>query len=101
MIWMDLLRSRVEQTSQANVARELSVSDTTISLVLSDKYPAKTDKIATKVIAKYAVIACPFLEREISGAECRDYHTREVPTSSGFAMRHWRTCQECPNRRPK
>jgi hypothetical protein len=100
-MWLDILKSRVEASSMGIVADELELSRTTISLVVNGKYPASTDKIATKVIARYSTIACPFLEREITGAECRDFHTREAPTSSPFAMRHWRACQGCSHRRPK
>ena len=100
-MWLDLLKERVAASGAGKVADELEVSRTTVSLVLNGKYPASTEKFATRVIARYSTIDCPFLDREISGAECREFHTREVPTSSGFAMRHWRTCQGCPNRRPK
>ena len=100
-MWLDLLRAKVAETSMGVVADEIEVSRTTVSLVLAGKYPAKLDKIETRVIARYARIACPFLEREISGAECRDFHTRETPTSSPFAVRHWRACQGCQHRRPK
>jgi len=100
-MWLELLRKRVADSSMGKVADELDLSRTAVSLVLAGKYPAKTDRIAGRVIDTYARIQCPFLEREISGAECRDFHTREAPTSSPFAMRHWRACQNCPNRRPK
>jgi hypothetical protein len=97
--WLELLRDRVKNSSMGRIAFELGVSRTTISLVLSGKYPARTDKIAGRVTDIYARIQCPFLAREISGSECRDFHTRETPTSSPFAMRHWRACQSCSNRR--
>ena len=104
--WLDLLRERVSATSIGAVSREMKakgydISTTTISLVLREKYPAKTDKIETLIVSAYSRISCPFLEREIAGAECREFHTRDVPTSSPYAMRHWRACQGCPNRRPK
>ncbi len=100
-MWLELLRARVEATSMGKTADELGVSRTTISLVLAGKYPAKTDRLELKVLVRYGRIECPFLAREITFAECRNYHTREAPTSSPFAMRHWRACQNCPNRRPK
>lgn len=100
-MWLDLLKKRVDESSMGKVAEELQCSRTAVSLVLAGKYPASTEKFATRVIARYARIPCPFLEREISGAECREFHTRETPTSSPFAMRHWRACQGCQHRRPK
>lgn len=99
--WRDLLEARIAGSSMGKVADELEVSRTTVSLIVNGKYPASTEKFATRVIARYATIACPFLERDISGAQCREYHTRDVPTSSPFAMRHYRACQGCQHRRPK
>ncbi|SOD42297.1 LacI family transcriptional regulator [Nitrosovibrio sp. Nv4] len=103
MSWMELLISAVAATNKAKVASDLGVSRTAISLVVSGKYPAKTDKIATKVIETYGRVTCPHLRVEISLSECKTYHTGQVPTSSPRAMKHWRACQTCPNnqaRRP-
>ena len=101
-MWLDLLKQAVERTSCAAVAKELSteskaVSRTTISLVVSGKYPAKTDKIAELVINTFGRVECPFTSEEITLAECKKHHTSAVPTSSPRAMKHWRACQGCPN----
>ena len=99
--WLELLRGKVKEpgASMGSVATDLQMSRTTVSLVLSGKYPASTDKIAARVMQTYGRVECPFLREEISGAQCADYHQRPAPTSSPFAMRHWRACQGCPNRR--
>lgn len=99
MTWLDLLRSNVQASSQGKVATDLGLKAPTISLVLSGKYPASTDRIAQRVVRVYGRVQCPHLAEEISGAQCHDYHSRPAPTSSPFAMRHWRECQGCPNRR--
>lgn len=93
--WLFLLRQAVENNSITAVALSLDVSRTTISLVLSGKYPAKTDKIAARVIDQFARLTCPHTGADISHAECRRLSTRAVPTSSPQAMRHWRACQCC------
>lgn len=97
MTWMDLLISAVEASNKAQVAENLGVSRTTVSLVVDGKYPAKTDRIAAKVIELYGRVTCPHLGVEISLSECKTYHTGQVPTSSPRAMKHWRACQTCPN----
>lgn len=94
-MWMTLLKDAVDRTSKAAVAVELGVSRTTISLVVDDKYPASTDKIAERVLNTYGRITCPFLGSEITLAECKKHHTSTVPTSSPRAMKHWRACQGC------
>lgn len=94
-MWLTLLQQAVDAENITQVAARLKVSRTTISLVLADKYPASKDRIAARVLDVYGRIRCPFMDREIVQAECRDYRTRAVPTSSPRAMQHWRACQGC------
>ena len=93
--WLELLRNAVEKSSMTAVAGKLDVSRTAISLVLSGKYPAKTNKIAVKVLNAYARLVCPHTGTDINHAECSALSTSAVPTSSPQAMRHWRACQSC------
>lgn len=94
-MWLTMLKQAVERSSKAAVALELGVSRTTISLVVDEKYPAKTDKIEQLVLNTYGRVTCPFTCSEISLAECKKQHTSAVPTSSPRAMKHWRACQGC------
>lgn len=95
--WLTILRAatQAEGQSMQTVADNLEVSRTTISLVLADKYPAKTDKIAAKVLDMYARVTCPHTGIEITHANCRATSTANTPTSSPQAMRQWRACQSC------
>lgn len=93
--WMTLLQEAVIATSMTAVAFKLDVSRTTISLVLSGQYPAKTDKVAAKVLDVYARLTCPHTGVEITYGECRTTATAPTPTSSPQAMRQWRACQSC------
>ncbi|AKH37272.1 MULTISPECIES: hypothetical protein [Nitrosomonas] len=97
-MWREILNARVAASSKAQVAAELGVSRTAISLIVHDKYPADTRHIAAKVIEIYGRIRCPHLGLEISQAQCREYHSRRPPTSSPRAMKHWRACQNCMQR---
>ncbi len=102
-MWLALLKKAVEApgASQGSVGKALGLRGSTISLVLSGKYPAKTDKVAARVLAVFGHVQCPHLGEELTGAKCIEFHSRAAPTSSPFAMRHWRACQACPNRREK
>jgi len=106
-MWLDLLRDAAKATSKQAVADELSrlgkkkIGRTAISLILNGKYPAKTERIETLVLTRYARVQCPHLNENIPFAQCRDHHTKDAPTHSPFAMRHWRACQECQHRRTK
>lgn len=94
-MWLTLLQQAVAASNITQVAAKLEVSRTTISLALSGNYPAKTDKIAARVLDVYGRISCPFLGAEIVQAECRAQRSSAVPTSSPRAMQHWRACQGC------
>jgi hypothetical protein len=94
-MWRELLNAKVAATSKAQVALDLGVSRTAISLVVHDKYPADTRHIASRVLEVYGRIPCPHLGVEISQAKCREYHSSQPPTSSPRAMKHWRACQNC------
>lgn len=98
MNWLALLRDAVKATSVTAVAAELGLANhTAVSLVLNGKYPAKTDRIADRVMLRYGHVECPFLEKQITFAECREFHGAEAPTSSQFDLRHWKACQGCAN----
>ncbi|GHD63752.1 XRE family transcriptional regulator [Jeongeupia chitinilytica] len=96
--WLTLLRAEAERTSMRAVADRLGYSPASISLVLGDKYPGKTDRIAAAVLAKLDTIACPHLGQALTGDLCRQYALRDVPTSSPAAAAHWRACQSCKHR---
>lgn len=97
-MWRELMIAAIEQTSITQVALDLGVSRTAISLIFHDKYPASPQHIAQRVMAVYGRVECPYLGQEISHAQCADYHTRRPPTSSPRAMKHWRTCQTCAHK---
>lgn len=98
-----LLRAAVAApgVSQASVAKKIGVSATAVCLGLAGNYGASTDRLSQKVIIALGRVHCPHLDEEISRKQCNEYSTRTAPTSSPFAMRHWRACQTCPNRRSK
>ena len=96
--WLDQLRARVESTSIAHVARELGYSRTALSLVLSGKYLGDTKRMEQRAAETFNERHhCPFLEREISGAECRLIARKPFNSSSPLAARQWRTCRSCPH----
>lgn len=94
-MWLAMLRQAVEASSRNVVAGKLGISRTAVSLILNDKYPASTDRIARRVMDLYGRVQCPFLAGEISHGECRAFQQREAPISSPREMRHWRTCKSC------
>lgn len=98
--WFQLLKDEASRTSVTKVAQRLGYSRTTISLVLSGKYPGEPDKVAarvTKVLAQS--VLCPYLGVDLPAEECRANHHRRAPTHNPTKMQHWRHCQNCPHNR--
>lgn len=97
--WMDMLKAEADRTSIGEVAERIGYSRTAISLVLSGKYPGKTDKVAravTRILAQS--IACPYSGKDIPPEECRALSTRRAPTHNPQALGQWRACQQCQNK---
>lgn len=95
--WLALLADEAKRTTIAATARRIGYSRTAVSLALVGKYPGRTDKLAARVLETIRRVACPFLDREVTPAECAKNGGR-TPTSSPAALRLWRACQACPHR---
>jgi len=93
--WRVLLAAAIAASNKQAVADRLGVKRTTVSLVANNKYPARTDKFAARVMDVLGRERCPFLCAEITREQCREYRDRGAPTSSPREMRHWRACQGC------
>ncbi|WP_215782044.1 XRE family transcriptional regulator [Paludibacterium sp. B53371] len=96
--WMALLRAEAQRTSMRAVASALGYSPTTVSLVLSGKYPGKTDRIAKAVLALLDVVECPHIGQSMPLAECHGLALAPAPTHHPMKLSHWRACQGCPHR---
>jgi hypothetical protein len=100
--WMDVLRSEAEKPgrTKADIAKELGVSRTAISLLCAGKYSARTDKVQAKiagpVMALYAHrVWCPHLRKAISGDDCKAFCAAPMSTSDPGKLKHWAACRNC------
>lgn len=96
--WLILLREAVSVSSQTNVARKLDLSRTTVSLVLSGKYPGKTDRVAARVLRVLGQVKCTHTAELVTPTVCLDFAARRPPVNNPLALSHWRACQSCPHR---
>lgn len=98
--WMNNLREAVEARGAAEVARELGISKTTISLVLSGKYGAATDRIEEKVEKIYGPngVICPILG-QIEPGRCAGVRERAkhigMKAGNPETLRLYKTCFKC------
>lgn len=99
--WLEILRREVDRCGAAQVARELGISCTSISLVLRDKYGASTDNIQTRVRRIYGSgggIDCPVLG-VITPARCVETWERAgkigLRCGNPATMRLHLACRKC------
>lgn len=97
MTWMAMLKEQVDARSITAVAADLGVSRTAVSLVLSGKYPGRTDKMAARIVDVFSRVRCPYSGGLVSPAECAQ-RAGKMPMGSPGALRWWRMCQECENK---
>jgi hypothetical protein len=96
--WLQILRDAVSASSQTGVADKLDLSRTTVSLVLSGKYPGKTDRVAVRVMNVFGQVKCTHTGQPISLTVCVSYANRRAPLNNPLELSHWRTCLSCPLR---
>ncbi len=104
MDWLKLLADRVKDTGSNAAAKELGISNTTVSLVLRGKYGANTGKIEKKVLGAYAenvMVRCLILG-EINIVECTKNWKRgklfgNKATGNPQTFRLYMQCAKCRN----
>lgn len=101
------MAQQVEAKSAGVVARELGISTTTVSLVLSGKYGASTDNIERKVKAIYGedgLVECSAISQKITPAKCVETWELAkkigVKASNPQKIRLYKSCLKCRLRNP-
>ena len=96
---MTLLRDKVEELGQAEVARRLDRSAAAISQILSGKYQASPDEILKRVVEVFGglVVPCPVLG-EIPLSRCADERKKPFAATSHQRVALWKACQKCDRR---
>ena len=99
--WLAILKQQAEAKGRNTVAKELGISAATISLVMSDKYPASTENIEKKVMNFYGtggLVVCPELG-EIEPGRCADNYERArkigVGCGNPATIRLYKKCVDC------
>lgn len=97
--WMEVLRTRCAQTSQARVAAEIGMSATTVSQVLAGKYGADLNRVRERVEGALMrrTVECPVLG-ELPRNQCLDHQGRPFAATNPQRVMLWRACRGCPHR---
>ncbi len=95
---LELLESACERMgSISEVAKKIGYTRPSVSLAKAGKYPGDTTKMRAAIITNLTeLIACPYLQINLTQTDCQNYRDRPVPTSSRAEVKHWQTCQSCP-----
>ncbi len=96
---MELLRQKVAELSQAEVARRIGYKDSAVSQVLSGSYKGSPDNILQRVDEVFGTttVCCPPLG-EISLGRCAEIRKRPLVATNPFSVQMWRACQKCERR---
>lgn len=95
---LELLENACERMgSITEVAKKIGYTRPSVSLAKAGKYPGDTAKMRAAIISNLTdLIACPFLQINLTQTDCQNYRDRSVPTSSRAEVKHWQACQVCP-----
>lgn len=99
---MQLLRNKVAETSQADVARRLGYQPSAINQLLRDKYNANPDAILQKVREVFGTetVTCPVLG-EITLGRCSEEKKKEFAPVSSAYVRQRKACRACDHNDPQ
>lgn len=91
-----LLADAVALSSRAYVARQIGVSRSAVSTLLSNRYPSKTtNKIERKVVEALGRVDCPTLG-DITSAKCHRTRIRPFMNTNNQTIAQFRACANCP-----
>lgn len=103
--WFQSLKTEVDASSKAAVARKMQVDRSTLSAAMNGlgeygKGKASTSGIELQFRRAYEQLKCPHTLKVIGIAECRSNALGAAPTHNPRQMMHWQACQSCPNKPP-
>jgi hypothetical protein len=100
MHWLDLLKNKVELLGRRQVEADTSMSKTTLSLVLNDKYPGNLSNIESQVIIAYTntTVACPVLG-DIAVKRCNTEQIKGFSPSNPQRIKLYKACATCPHKK--
>ncbi|WP_345858693.1 helix-turn-helix transcriptional regulator [Shewanella algae] len=98
MTWLDVMAEQAQLNGQKVVAEKLHISRTTVSQVLSGKYPGDMERMQKLVEGAYMnhTVMCPVLG-EIPLNECLANQKNTKTTGSPIRIKLYRSCRGgCP-----
>lgn len=104
-MWIEILKREVASKGQNQVAHELGISKSTVSLVCRGKYPGGTEKVEERIKRIYGQdghVECAILGA-ISPTKCADIWTKAkligMKAGNPETLRLYKSCLSCTVRR--
>lgn len=95
-LFVRLLGAEVARSNMAAAGKRIGMSRTTVSLVLSNRYPSpSTDGVERRVMDVLGRIECVAMDQVITAEQCQSYRKKPAPTHNPQAMQQWKACQHC------
>lgn len=93
---LSLLRQKVKESSQAEVANRLGYSKATVSLVLNEKYNGNLNSVSLKIKEVFGglKVSCPVLG-EIDLSECAENKRQPFSATNPLRVRLFKACKSC------
>lgn len=88
------LRERVAKDSQRKTARELGISNATVSLLLAGKYP-NPERMVARIAHRLGLRLCPAVKQFIEPAVCLALATPRAPLHNPLKLAQWKACRAC------
>lgn len=98
--WIVTLAERCNATSQADVAKRISYSTSTVSQVIGNTYRGDLIRVEAMVRGAFmaSVVECPKLG-EIGRDRCLDWQKKPYAATSSHRVEMYHACQSCPQAR--
>jgi len=96
---LQLLRDKVAQHGQAQVARQIGYASSTISQILSGKYAGDPTNVLAKVEEVFgnSTVHCPYFGTPIPLATCAGHRSKPFAATNPQRVQLYRACRHCPN----
>lgn len=102
--WFALLQEAVTENGVTATATRLSTgfakpySRPAISQIMNGIYRGKQDAIAARVLEVLDRWPCPYLNADISAADCHAVHAAPTPSHDPSRLAHRRACRTCSHK---
>lgn len=94
-----LLRDKVAELGQAEVARRIEYASSTISQILGGSYAGNPDNVLAKVEEVFgtSTVNCPYFGYPIPLSACAKHRTRPFAATNPQRVQLFRACHSCPH----